>query len=147
LGTKQRTAYALMLNVGTARVDAHKMTWAHVDADGVAYTRGKTGVAVDIGLQTDLRAALDAMPRTHVTIINSEFGRPFTVNGFSGFMRDAKTAAGLPMDCKPHSLRKTIGRQMADADALAHDIMTALGHTTLKQAENDTRDADRRTGG
>src|SRR6478672_8755102 len=54
-----------------------------------------------------------------------------TLNGFSGFMRDAIRAAGLPLDCKPHGLRKTLGRLLADAGASAHDIMAALGHTTL----------------
>jgi enterobacteria phage integrase len=146
IGTKQRTAYALMRNVGTARVDVHGITWAQVDADGVSYRRSKTGVAVESAMQADLRAALDATPRTHVTIINTVFGRPFTVNGFSGFMRDAMTAAGLPLDCKPHGLRKSLGRDMADADASAHDIMAQLGHTTLKQAENYTREADRKRG-
>jgi integrase len=146
IGTKQRTAYALMRHVGTARSDVHKMTWAQVDADGVSYRRSKTDVAVDSGMQKELRAALDAHPRTHVTIINTEFGRPYTVDGFSGFMRDSMTAAGLPLDCKPHGLRKSLGRDMADADASAHDIMAQLGHTTLKQAENYTREADRRRG-
>lgn len=46
LGTKQRTAYELMLNVGTARVDVHMMTWAQTDADGVQYTR--RGAASDV---------------------------------------------------------------------------------------------------
>lgn len=139
VGTKQRTAYALMLNVGTARVDVHKMTWTQVDGDGVAYTRSKTGVAVDSGMQADLRAALNAMPRTHVTILNTEFGRPFTVNGFSGFMRDAITAAGLPLDCKPYGLRKTLGRLMADAGATAHDIMAALSVTRPLRRPRTTR--------
>jgi integrase len=147
LGTKQRTAYELMLNVGTARVDVHKMTWTQVDAGGVAYTRNKTGVPVDIGLATNLRAALDVTPRTHVTIINTEFGKPFSVDGFSGFMRDAMKAAGLPLDCKPHGLRKTLGRRLADAGVSAHDIMAALGHTTLAQAELYTKEANRRRGG
>jgi integrase len=62
-------------------------------------------------------------------------------------MRDAMKAAGLPMDCKPHGLRKTLGRRLADAGVSAHDIMAALGHTTLAQAENYTREADRRSGG
>jgi enterobacteria phage integrase len=118
-GTKQRTAYALMLNVGTARVDVHRMTWAQIDA----------------------------APREHVTILNTEFGKPFTINGFSGFMRHAIKRAGLPMDCKPHGLRKTLGRRLADAGVSAHDIMAALGHTTLAEAENYTREADRRRGG
>ena len=44
-------------------------------------------------------------------------------------------------------LRKTLGRRLADAGVSAHDIMAALGHTTLAQAENYTREADRRSGG
>ena len=147
LGTKQRTAYALMLGVGTARVDVHRMTWTQVDSAGVGYTRNKAGVAVDIGLDTGLRAALDAAPRSRVCIITTEFGRPFTVDGFGGFMRDAMTAAGLPLDCKPHGLRKTLGRKLADAGVSAQDIMAALGHTTLAQAENYTKEANRRRGG
>jgi integrase len=147
LGTKQRTAYALMLGVGTARIDVHRMTWTQVDSGGVGYTRNKTGVAVDIGLDDILRQALDAAPRSHVTIINTEFGQPFTVDGFSGFMRDAMKAAGLPLDCKPHGLRKTLGRRLADAGVSAHDIMAALGHTTLAQAELYTKEANRRRGG
>jgi len=51
------------------------------------------------------------------------------------------------LDCRPHGLRKTMGRQLADANASAHDIMAALGHTTLAQAENYTREADRKRGG
>ena len=147
LGTKQRTAYALMLNVGTARADVHLMTWAQIDIDGVVYQRQKTGVPVAMALATELRQALDAAPREHVTILNTEFGKPFTINGFSGFMRDAIRAAGLPMDCRPHGLRKTLGRRLADAGVSAHDIMAALGHTTLAQAENYTREADRSRGG
>jgi integrase len=136
-----------MLNVGAARADVHLMTWAQIDADGIGYTRQKTGVPVDVEIATELRQALAAAPRDHVTVINTEFGKPFTINGFSGFMRDAMRAAGLPMDCKPHGLRKTLGRRLADAGVSAHDIMATLGHTTLAQAENYTREADRRKGG
>jgi hypothetical protein len=75
LGSKQWTAYALMLGVGTARVDVHKTTWTQVDAGGAGYTRNKTGVPVDIGLDSGLRAALDAAPRSHVCIVTTEFGR------------------------------------------------------------------------
>ena len=116
LGTKQRTAYALMLNVGAARADVHRMTWAQIDIDGIEYTRRKTGVAVAIGMVAELRAALNSAARSHMTIINTEFGKPFTIDGFSGFMRDAISKAGLPLDCKPHGLRKTLGRLLADAD-------------------------------
>ncbi|QIG94430.1 tyrosine-type recombinase/integrase [Bradyrhizobium sp. 6(2017)] len=146
IGTKQRTAYSLMLNMGTARVDTHLLTWHQVD-DGACYRRHKTGVAVDMAVSEDLERALSATPRKHVTVINTEYGKPFTVDGFSRFMRDAITAAGLPLSCQPHGLRKTLGRLLADAGCSAHDIMAALGHTTLAEAERYTREADRKRGG
>ena len=68
-----------MLNVGAARVDVHLMTWTQIDLDGIGYTRQKTGVPVAIEMATELRQALDAAPRDHVTIINTEFGKPFTI--------------------------------------------------------------------
>lgn len=145
-GTKQRTAYALMLNMGTARIDTHLLTWHQVD-DGACYKRHKTGIAIDMAVSEDLQKALEATPRKHVTVVNTEYGKPYTVDGFSRFMRDAITAAGLPLDCQPHGLRKTLGRLLADAGASAHDIMAALGHTTLTEAERYTREADRKRGG
>jgi integrase len=146
IGKKQRTAYALMLNMGTARVDTHLLTWNQVD-EGACYRRHKTGVAVDMAVSEDLQKALAATPRNHVCVITTAYGKPFTVDGFSGFMRDAIRAAGLPLSCQPHGLRKTLGRLLADAGATAHDIMAALGHTTLTEAERYTREADRRRGG
>lgn len=109
IGTKQRTAYALMLNMGTARIDTHRLTWNQVD-EVASYARHKTGMPVEMELSDELRKALDAAPRKHLTVINTEYGRPFTVDGFSGFMRDAIRAAGLPLGCQPHGLRKTLGR-------------------------------------
>jgi hypothetical protein len=72
IGTKQRTAYALMLNMGTARVDTHLLTWKQVD-NGACYRRHKTGAAVDMALSDDLQKALAATPRKHVTVINTEY--------------------------------------------------------------------------
>ncbi len=89
IGTKQRTAYELMRNIGTARADVHAIEWKQVDEDGVSYARSKTGVEVDSEMPDELRVALDATPRTHASIIITAFGKPFTVDGFSGFMRDA----------------------------------------------------------
>ena len=149
LGSKERTAYALMLYVGTARADIHRMTWRQIDdvMSGVTYTRSKTGVRIEIDVHDELRRALEHAARDHITVINTAFGRPFTAAGFSQFMRHAIKAAGLPIDCKPHGLRKTLGRRLADDGATVHEIMAVLGHTTLAEAERYTREADRRRGG
>ena len=58
--------------------------------------RNKTGVGVDLGLHSELQKALAAAPHDHVTIINTEYGKPFTVNGFSQFMRESINEAGPP---------------------------------------------------
>jgi len=80
-------------------------------------------------------------------VVSREWGKPFTVDGFSGWMRAAMTEAGLPLDCRPHGLRRTFGRLMTDAGCTAHEIMAALGHLTPAEAERYTRAADRRRGG
>jgi integrase len=149
LGSKERTAYSLMLYVGAARADVHRMTWRQIDeaTSGVTYTRSKTGVDVETDLHADLRRALDHAAQDHVTIINTAFGRPFTAAGFSQFMRHAIKAAGLPIDCKPHGLRKTLGRRMADDGCTAHEIMAVLGHTTLLEAYARSRPTTRRSPG
>src|SRR5205823_1397037 len=85
---------------------------------------------------------LTAGERNHATIINTEYGKPFTVDGFSQWLRDAITAAGLPLDCQPHGLRKAAGRRLAEAGCTTHEIMAVLGHTTLTEAERYTREAD-----
>ena len=41
----------------------------------------------------------------------------------------------------------SLGRLLADAGATAHEIMAALSHLTLAEAERYTREADRRRGG
>lgn len=87
LGSKQRTAYAIQLYMGTARVDTHLLTWPQVEKSH--YERSKTGVAVQTAIAKNLKAALDEWPRTHVTLINTAYGKPFTVDGYSRFMRDA----------------------------------------------------------
>jgi integrase len=75
-------------------------------------------------------------------IINTGYGKPFTVDGFSQWLRSAISAAGLPLDCQPHGLRKAAGRRLAEAGCSAHEIMAVLGHKTLSEAERYTREAD-----
>ena len=143
IGTKQRLGFEIMLNTGIRRSDAHRLTWHDVAGGKVRVMSQKTRVPIDIPIHTDLQPALDAAPREHVTIINTEFGRPFTVDGFSGLMRDAIRAAGLPLGCQPHGLRKSAGSRLADAGCTAHEIMAVLGLKSLAEAERYTGGADR----
>jgi integrase len=142
IGTKQRLAFALMLYTGQRRSDVHRMTWIDVSEGTIRVVQQKTGRKLTIPLHRDLLAVLAVANRDHVTIINAEYGKPFTVDGFSQWIRDAITAAGLPLETQPHGLRKAAGRRLAEAGCTAHEIMAVLGHKTLSEAERYTRQAD-----
>jgi len=142
VGTKQRLAFALMLYTGQRRSDVHRMTWADVSAGTIRVVQQKTGRKLAIPLHRELLSALAAAERDHVTIINTEYGKPFTVDGFSQWMRAGITAAALPLECQPHGLRKAAGRRLAEAGCSANEIMSVLGHRTLAEAERYTREAD-----
>lgn len=142
VGTKQRLAFSLMLHTGQRRSDVHRMTWADVNDGTIRVVQQKTGRKLTIPLHRDLLGVLAAADQDHVTIVNTEFGKPFTVDGLSQWLRSAITAAGLPLDCQPHGLRKAAGRRLAEAGCTAHEIMAVLGHKTLAEAERYTREAD-----
>ena len=142
IGTKQRLAFALFLYTGQRRSDVHRMTWADVTETSIRVVQQKTGTKLTIPLHRDLLALLGVADRDHVTILNTYYGRPFTVDGFGQWMRDAITAAGLPLECTPHGLRKAAGRRLAEAGCSANEVMSVLGHKTLAEAERYTREAD-----
>lgn len=143
LGTKQRTAFHLFLNLGQRRSDVVRMAQTHITLDRkIRIKQQKTGRDLLIPLHRDTIEALDAYEMRHIVIITTAYGKPFTVDGFSGWMRDAISKAGLPLDCKPHGLRKAAGRLLAEAGATAKMIMAILGHTTLAEAERYTEEAD-----
>jgi enterobacteria phage integrase len=142
IGAKQRLAFALMLYTGQRRSDVHRMTWADVSEGTIRVVQQKTGRKLTIPLHRDLLSILAANNRDRIAIINTEYGRPFTVDGFSLWLRDAITAAGLPLECQPHGLRKAAGRRLAEAGCSAHEIMAVLGHKTLSEAERYTREVD-----
>jgi enterobacteria phage integrase len=143
LGSKQRLAFEMFLNTGQRRSDVVRMAWSHMTEDSkIAVVQQKTGRRLLIPLHRDLVTALAKAKHEHVTVITTAYGKAFTVDGFSQWMREAITDAGLPLDCQPHGLRKATGRRLAEAGATAKMIMSVLGHTTLAEAERYTEEAD-----
>lgn len=144
IGSKQRTAFSLMIYTGQRRSDVHRMTWQDIShkTGCIKVQQQKTGAKIQVPLHRNLLEVLEQARHNHVTIINTEFGQPFTVDGFSDFMRDAITAAGLPRDCQPHGLRKAAGRRLAEAGCSTKQIMAILGHKSIVEAERYTIEAD-----
>jgi integrase len=108
IGTKQRLAFALMLYTGQRRSDVHRMTWTDIDGDSIRVVQQKTGAKLTIRLHSELRAVLAEAKRGHVTILNTEYGRPFTVDGFYHAERDHRCRAAARLSAsRPAQGRRT----------------------------------------
>lgn len=122
LGTKARLALELMLWTGIRRSDAVKVGQQHLKGGRLKMTAGKNGKTVDVFAAPDLLAAIEAMPAVGMTtLLVTEYGRPFTVNGFGGWFRDRCDEAGLP-HCTAHGLRKALARRAADLGATQQQL-------------------------
>ena len=114
LGTQARLALELYLWTAKRRGDGLELGRQHI-RDGYFYSiDAKTGKRSWIPIAPDLAAAIAAMPpHNHLTLIVTEYGKPFSKNGFGEKFKTWCCAAGLP-HCTAHGLRKAIMRRMAE---------------------------------
>jgi enterobacteria phage integrase len=146
-GTKQRLAYSLHLYTGQRGSDICPMAQTDIAGDTIQVVQEKTDQAdsdekLVIPMHQRLQRELALHKKTHVVILATEWGKPFTVKGFGNFMSDAIRAAGLPARCKAHGLRKAAARRLAEAGCTAKQIQAITGHKTLAEVERYTRKAD-----
>jgi len=128
-GSKARLAMALMLFTGQRRSDAVRMGWQHVNGGEIGVRQRKTHKLMWIPIHPALRSILDQTPRTNMTFLLTEYGRPFTGIGFGNKMRDWCDEAGLS-ECSSHGLRKAMAKRLAEAGATTEQIKAITGHTT-----------------
>lgn len=143
VGTPARTAYALALWLGNRRGDVAALQWTDLQDGEFRFRQGKTGRAMVLPVSDDLWATLLSVPDPLAkTILTGPNGAARSARSLTGDMRKWCDQAGLPKDCTLHGLRKTLGKMLAENDASARQIMDILGHKTLQQAMNYTREAD-----
>jgi len=125
----------------------------HVKDGELSFHRKKTKVAFTIPVLPALKAAIDAMPRSeqHLTFLVTEYGRPFTANGFGNWFRDRCNEAKLPRKGRRdrqatlhHGLRKSAAIRFADRGATAPQLMAWFGWKTPEEAIRYVEAADRR---
>ena len=148
VGTKARLAFDLIRFTTGRREDAVRLGRAHIRDGRVQFRQAKnehrSPVDIDIPLHLELAASIAATRSGHLTLIVTEWGRPFTPTGFGNAMRDWFDQANL-RHCSAHSLRKATPTLMAEAGATPHELMAITGHKTLEEVERYTRKANRRT--
>jgi integrase len=131
-GTRERTAFALYLYTGQRRSDVVRMAWTDLAGDAIKVVQLKTGARLKIRLHPELQEILRRWPRSHIAILTTVFGKPFSFAGFGNMMADAIKAAGLPDRCVPHGLRKAAARRLAEAGCSEKQIAAVITQRSKK---------------
>jgi integrase len=143
IGTMQRLAMELGLVTGLRRSDIHIAGRQHLRGNILTITTVKTNTEVTVEIPPRLLSIIEATPRHGLHFIESSQGKPFTVESFGNWFRDACRKADLT-DKNMHGLRKLAATLAADGGATAHQLMSQFGWANVKQAEHYTKRADRR---
>jgi integrase len=149
IGTQPRLALALLMFLGPRRSDVVRLGPPMVRAGTIAWTPHKTRnaddpVEVDITIIPELQRIIDATPVVGTTTwLVTQYGRPFTPEGFGNKMAEWCAKAGLK-GLNSHGVRKAAATRMAERGGSSHALMATFGWLDIKQAERYTRTAARR---
>lgn len=144
VGSKERLALALLLYTGQRRSDVVKFGPQHVKDGWLSFTqmknKGRKPVTLSLPILPELQTAIDATPIGDLAFLVTEFGKPFTSNGFGNWMRKRCDQAGLP-HCSAHGLRKAGASIAAENGATERQLMAIYGWSTMKEAARYTKAA------
>jgi len=142
LGSKAYLAMMLMLWTAQRRGDAIRMKPADVIDGQIQITQEKTGAKLSIRIVPQLQEAIDALGDIDPDkpYLLTEYGQPFTSNGFGNWFRARCDEAGLPQ-CSAHGLRKAASRRAAERGLSNQAIKSLTGHVTDSEVARYTRKA------
>jgi integrase len=111
-GTQQRLVFEFALEAVSRRGEVVRLGPQHVYTGSkgeprIRIARIHGSDDVDLPMTPELRAAIDAMPRAHLTFIVTAYGRPRSKFGLGNDFAKWATEAGLPDHCRLHGLKMT----------------------------------------
>lgn len=146
-GSKARLALHLALFTGMRRGDLVILGRQHLQNGWIVLRPGKTagssGVMVEIPLLPSLSETLKSSPVGNMTWLTTEYGAPFTDDGFGNRFRKWCDEAEL-FHCSLHGLRKAGATIAAENGATDDQLMAIYGWTTKQQSTLYTAKANRR---
>jgi integrase len=99
----------------------------------IARTKGSRDV--DILVSPELLAAVQAMPRDHLTYLVNQNGKALSKDTLGFRFRHWATEAGLPKHCRMHGLKKSGMAEIVLAGASAPELMAVSGHRSMTIAQ------------
>ncbi|MCF6303284.1 MAG: tyrosine-type recombinase/integrase [Devosiaceae bacterium] len=148
IGTKARLAFSMLMFTGQRRPDIVGLGPQHVKNGWLTFTQQKNKlrkpVKLSIPILPELQDVFDKTSTGHLSFLITEFGKPFTSNGFGNWFRKRCNEAGLPK-CSAHGLRKAGATIAAENGATDQQLMAMFGWTTSKQVVHYTRAANQKT--
>ncbi|MEO0945016.1 MAG: tyrosine-type recombinase/integrase [Pseudomonadota bacterium] len=148
VGTTAGLALALALYTGQRRSDLVQFGRQHVRDGWLIFTqykgRKRHPVKLEIPIIPELQRIIDASPAGDLTFLQTDYGRPFSNNGFGNKVRKWCDDAGLP-HCTIHGLRKAAAARLAELGCTEFEIMAITGHQTSKKVTRYTKAASQRT--
>ncbi len=144
-----RPSMALAVTIGACLgqrpADLRKLLWIAYDSDAVILDefgrpllhgavrlrQAKTGKRVWVPCLPQLKAELDAAPRTTDHMVVSEnTGRPYQESDFQHTFAEIREKAGLPKDLQYRDLRRTLATDLGAAGCTDDQIRSITGHKT-----------------
>ncbi|MHA7777229.1 tyrosine-type recombinase/integrase [Roseibium sp. M-1] len=143
LGTTARLAFELLYNLGIRRSDLVQLGPGNLDGDTIKLVpqKGSKNELLVLPIAKALAEALRHDPQDQETFLMTEYGKPFSSNGFGNKMRDWCDTAGLKQ-CSSHGLRKSAATVLAEAGATEYQLMAVFGWSDSKTARIYTKKAE-----
>ena len=125
LGTKARLALEIILWTGQRRGDAISFGPQHIKDGKIEFVASKGRKTMRLPASPQLLAAIRAMPSVGLkTYLVTDYGKPFTGDGFGNWFAERCKEAGVPG--RAHGLRKAIARRAAELEA-TQAMLKAIG--------------------
>ncbi len=144
IGSIARLAMELMVNLGVRRSDLVKLGWKNVVEGRIEFVpekgAGRYAQSLSLPVTDELQQALDAIVHDQPTFLITDYGKPFSSNGFGNKMRQWCNDISLP-ECSSHGLRKASATILAEAGATEHQLMAIFGWSDSKMAQHYTKAA------
>lgn len=142
-GSDQRLVFEFALETASRRGEVVRLGAQHVRDGRIRIARTHGSDDVDIPVPPELKAAIDAMPKSgHLTYLVRASGRPWSKSALGRDFAQWAREAGLADHCRMHGLKKAQLRRRAEKGNTVHELRGLSGHKSLAMLQHYTEAAD-----